>query len=170
MEIETRNFGDRLRTLIEQKRESNREFADRYGITESQLYNWLKREAPPLHKHWQKLATYFGCPVDHIAYGSPIIEERTGDLKVEDAPLYRQKGASTVDDLYAELHALVDSAIEAAGDDPARVQWLVDHLKQTLRVPAEWLADRPRKQKPLTGVIVQQPAGHRAHHGQRATG
>lgn len=170
MEIASRNFGERLRGLIEQKRQSNRDFADAYGITESQLYNWLNREAPPLHKHWQKLADYFGCSVDYVAFGSPIIEERTGDMMVEEPQAhYLPSGAGGLSDsalaITEQIQSKVFAVVRAANGDPSRLGWINEQLDQHLRPPATWpkVAPKPALDlPPLTSSSArQQPARQR---------
>jgi transcriptional regulator with XRE-family HTH domain len=64
-------FGVRLRGLIEAKGLSIVEFANAYGLGESQTHNWLHKADPPLAKHWPKLATFFGCSVEYIISGTP---------------------------------------------------------------------------------------------------
>lgn len=173
MEIASRNFGERLRGLIEQKRQSNRDFADAYGITESQLYNWLNREAPPLHKHWQKLADYFGCSVDYVAFGSPIIEERTGDMMVEERPgSYLPSGAGGLSDSALEItekiQARIFEVVSAAGGDPVKLGWIHEQLAQHLRPPAHWPKITPHV-APATGVVVP-PERAQPHQRRSATG
>lgn len=74
-----------------------------------------------------------------------------------------------LDDIYAELHGVIDAAINAAGEDPERVTYLLDQLRQHLRIPAHWLAERPSKKAPATGIVVPK-ARSGAHREERATG
>lgn len=75
MEAISNNFGHRLRRLLATKGETHGEFAARYGITESQLYNWFKRQEPPLPKHWDRLAKHFGVTREEIAFGAKVISD-----------------------------------------------------------------------------------------------
>jgi hypothetical protein len=74
--------------MIEGKGLSVVAFARDYGLSEAQLHNWLKREHPPLHKHWPRLAEYFGCSIEHIAIGAPEKLEPIPSAVHEDQALY----------------------------------------------------------------------------------
>ena len=80
MEPHPGNFGVRLRGLIEGKGLSLVQFAQAYGIAESQLHLWLKRDTPPLAKHWPRLAEFFGVSEGFIVSGTPAKSERAPEM------------------------------------------------------------------------------------------
>jgi transcriptional regulator with XRE-family HTH domain len=71
VEFVPNNFGTRLRSLIQRKGVTISQFARDCELGESQAYNWLKQETPPLAKHWARLADYFGVSTEYIATGIP---------------------------------------------------------------------------------------------------
>jgi phage repressor protein C with HTH and peptisase S24 domain/lambda repressor-like predicted transcriptional regulator len=84
VEPHTENFGARLRSLIDRKGLTLVEFAEQFPLSESNLHNWLKRSAPPLEKHWDKLAAFFGVSRSYVAYGAPILSELDADVPFGD--------------------------------------------------------------------------------------
>jgi hypothetical protein len=62
------------------------EFAADYGLSQSQLFNWLKRDEPPLAKHWTHLAQFFGVSKEFIATGTPVKLESEAPHAVAESP------------------------------------------------------------------------------------
>jgi transcriptional regulator with XRE-family HTH domain len=79
-------FGARLRHLIESKGLGVDEFARDYGISQSQAFNWLKRDEPPLGKHWAPLAKFFGVSKDFLVSGTPQKVESRSDYALAEDP------------------------------------------------------------------------------------
>jgi transcriptional regulator with XRE-family HTH domain len=148
----TTNFGARLRALISRKGISIAQFADAFEVSESQVHNWLKRQAPPLEKHWIKLAEYFGVSTDYIAFGTPniseqvnqVFEERPAD-KPESGPKFKFLHPDYPEDLTAadqlkqgiELH--MRGLMEKAGSDPGRLGYIFHTLEREIPIPSSWL-------------------------------
>lgn len=174
MENLSNNFGERLRHLIAVKGESQGEFAKRYGIAQSQLYNWLKREAPPLPKHWNLLASYFGVPREYVAFGAPLKEEAPVCVKEEQAtyaPLREvtaeEAEAGEAEDIAERIRTRVERTIAAAGNNVARMGWIHEQAEQHLRAPERWAQGIPEPaRKPVTVVVAPRPRVEHAHrHG-----
>ena len=71
VESNSNYFGARLRHLIEEKGLGVDDFARTYGISQSQAFNWLKRDDAPLAKHWKPLAQFFGVSETFLVSGAP---------------------------------------------------------------------------------------------------
>lgn len=121
------------------------DFAHAYNISESNLHNWLKREAPPLQKHWQPLADFFGCSVEYIAYGD-------GDENIGGAASVHEgitlPGSSHSSDgaaeLRLEIHERINHLIEAANGDVGKLGWVREQLALHLRRPDHWATSDSR--------------------------
>lgn len=86
MESNSNYFGARLRHLIENKGLGVYEFARDYGISQSQAFNWLKRTEPPLGKHWEPLAKFFGVSREFLVTGTPQKLESRSDYALAEEP------------------------------------------------------------------------------------
>ncbi len=141
MEPYSNNFGARLRSLIQNKGLSLLQFAQQYGIAESQLHNWLKRSDPPLAKHWKRLAAFFGVSVDYLVSGTPQKEERVAEGIGEDKlagaipPLDKPQPAEL---LRREVRQRLEEALTAARDDLSRLGWIREQILGALRLPSHW--------------------------------
>lgn len=151
-------FGARLERLIAQRGLTKVDFAREYGISEAQLHNWLKQEAPPLAKHWPKLAEFFGVSREMIAFGDPenlepsgVVEERPGS--------YLPSGAGGLSDsalaITEKIQARIFEVVSAAAGDPVKLGWIHEQLAQHLRPPAHWPKVTPHA-GPATGIVVPQ--------------
>lgn len=133
------------------------EFSREYGISEAQLHNWLKQEAPPLAKHWQKLADFFGVSRETIAFGDSEKLEPTGCVEEPQAP-YLPSGAGGLSDpalaITEEIQAKVCAVVTAANGDPSRLGWINEQLAQHLRPPAHWPKVTPRAESVESGIVA----------------
>ncbi len=132
MEQDLKKFGVRLRRLIDERGLALTEFAERYGLTESQLHNWLKRDDPPLAKHWDKLASFF--KVDR----SVIIGSDTQYLSEPHIGEATQAPYGDAAGLKREIQSLVAEAVQAAGNDVGRLGWIREQLLRSIAVPEHW--------------------------------
>lgn len=138
MEPRTTNFGARLRSLIDRKGITIVQFAKQFPLSESNLHKWLKRSAPPLEKHWPKLASFFGVSESYIAYGTPNLEEPLGaGVRVDEAPQStRSKGAAA--ELRRGVTRQLDDLLAHAGDDVGRLGWVREQMLKHLAIPEHW--------------------------------
>lgn len=169
MSLDANNFGVRLRELIAGKGENIVDFARNYGLSEAQLHNWLKREAPPLPKHWDKLAQYFRRSRDYIAFGA---KEKIEPMPPPPASLLHSVVVEEAQGAEAEIVADeirtdLERAIAAAGGDVARLHWLREQVLQHVTPPARWARGEPEpSRKPITGIYVHPAEQKQAHrHG-----
>ena len=151
------NFGARLRELIANKGENIVDFARNYGLSEAQLHNWLKREAPPLPKHWDKLAQYFRRSRDYIAFGA--LDKVESMPPPPASPLHavgvEEAQGAEAEVVAAEIRTDLERAIAAAGGNVARLHWLHEQVLQHVSPPARWARGEPEPaRKPLTGIYV----------------
>lgn len=144
------------------------EFSREYGISEAQLHNWLKQEAPPLAKHWPKLAEFFGVSREVIAFGDPENLEPAGVVEESQAP-YLASGSGGLSDsaleITEQIQTKVRAVVRAADGDASRLGWINEQLAQHLRPPAHWPKPAPRPAldlPPLKSASAhQQPARQR---------
>lgn len=120
-----------MRALIKRKELTLDQFASRYGMAESQLHNWLKRDDPPLAKHWDKLAEFFGVDRSYII-GASATENME---RVSDVP---QAAYDTAEGLRGEIRKRVEEAIQAAGDDLAKLGWLCEQAVRHMSASEHW--------------------------------
>lgn len=112
------HFGERLRRLIANQGITQNAFADQFGMSRSQLYNWLSSSAPPLKKHVPALASFFGVSEQYMATGFPAAEDPVAAVTTEDV----QELMGT------ELRAAIEALIQGAQGEPARVGWLTAEI------------------------------------------
>ncbi len=122
--------------MIEGKGLSIAAFARSYGITQSQLFNWLKSDKPPPIKHWVPLSDYFGVPESYLVSG--ILEPEIG-LVAEGLDDYAKEAER---DAAALIHEISDGharLMRAAGHDLGRLGWIKVQQAQHLSIPTSWL-------------------------------
>lgn len=158
VEPSTNNFGARLRSLIDRKGLSLVEFSEQFPLSESNLHNWLKRSAPPLEKHWPKLAQFFGVSQDYIAYGTPNLSEPSSRRTLADLASAHPKVAMNL--LVAkgtELSWRINTAAENAGLPPDE---LAGKMGVTVERVSEWLTGkrtpRAREMRDLARLLQVQ--------------
>lgn len=122
-----------MRSLIQRKGVSLVRFAEDFQISESQLHNWLKRPAPPLHKHWQPLADYFGVSLNYIGTGTPEKMEPG----VEEQP--SAYGAPPL--LVRLCREQFEARLAEAGDDLSRLGLLLGAVSRSLISPGDSTSD-----------------------------
>lgn len=135
-------FGVRLRALIERKGVTQLQFAEEFGLSESQLYNWLKRTEPPLAKHWPKLAEYFGVSTNYLTTGTPekIEPPRTGHPESFDSKS-QNSGES---DIGERARRYFEMVMAVAGTDASKLGWVYEQLKEHLSIPRSWTVKSDR--------------------------
>lgn len=188
------NFGVRLRALIERKGVTIAQFAADFGLGESQAFNWLKRDRPPLAKHWPKLAQYFGVSEGYIATGTPqnpqhppLFRGDTDDLpsdpypsgaelkpsQAEEMPGMSQADRATVRAarLRHRISTQFKSLLDTAGHDLERLGWLRTQVFAHLQIPADWSEhesveiEAKLDQAEAEAREGEQPARPRVRHG-----
>jgi hypothetical protein len=126
--------------MIDRRGLSLEEFWPMLGISRATLFNWLKRDAPPPSKeHQEKLVSFFGMSRDYVLFGRPSKLDPSnispiGVVKEERG----QYGEAAV--LLRELRQRLEQLIELAGDNTARLGYLVESVR-ALKVPEHWTVD-----------------------------
>jgi len=130
MESGTKSFGVRLRGLIEKKGETVAQFSERYGIGESQAFNWLKLQKPPPAKHWQRISDYFGVSESYVITGTPDVPfaliREPEDYRVSGSEQDRELGAPT-----DKKQAMINPRHAAAPQQPNRSD-IEEHVRKYL--------------------------------------
>lgn len=133
--------------MIERKGITLAEFAAQYGLGESQLFNWLKRDEPPLAKHWPKLAGFFGVSVSYIVSGTPdkVEVQQPAGLLSEEGPAYDQIPSdrefsrhALPSEIRASVRRQIESTLAAAGDDAIRLGWIAEQVQAHVTAPPHW--------------------------------
>lgn len=133
-----------MRGLIENQGLSLVQFAEDYGIAESQLHNWLKREDPPLAKHWPRLAKFFNVSADYIAAGIPEdIAPMAAPVKPEpekqEPSVAEESGAfGNSEDVRHQIERHHHELMVAAKNEPTRLGWIREQQLEHLAIPKAW--------------------------------
>lgn len=130
MDSSLNNFGPRFRRLVEERGTIESAY-EAIGVSRATLFNWFNRDTPPPGNAMiEKIRRYLGPRADDIL----------DDNLDADSVREEQMPYGTAAMLRREIQAHHEELITHAGDDVARLGWILIQTKTHLATPADWKA------------------------------
>ncbi len=164
LQAQYRNFYDSFGTRIAFIREKT-------GLTLGQLSDGAASTAKswesgslPRADQWEAIAARLGLSVSLVFLGSPKSKEDYDFLAkyADELPPHKsepeigetkQAPYGTADTLRAEARRYFDDLLSAANDDPVRLGWLLQQMREHLRRPSDWKVETLEERKRRLGLV-----------------